>query len=313
MESDPKISVIVPVYNVEKYLNKCVESIVNQTYKNLEIILIDDGSPDNCPKICDDWAEKDKRIKVLHIENNGVANARNQGLSIVTGDYVGFVDSDDFVESDMFEILLKNLLDSDSDISVCGYQINDEDKIKSNTRNVSHIDAMKMIAMGDYKYGVLWNKLYNFEIIKDIKMPYFACCEDLVFNYYAFKNTNKIVECEDKLYHYMQNDESTVHGNFGIGAFDAVYSKEIILKEEHGTEIEKYAIRGLISSCFVVLSGVIQSGRFLDKYDYLKNYILNYKKEVYSSDLYPHLDKFKTFLLSLSPKMYNKLIMRKNK
>lgn len=307
------VSVIVPVYKTEKYLNRCLESIVNQTYKNLEIILIDDDSPDNCPQMCDEWAQKDNRIKVLHIENNGVANARNQGLSNATGDYIGFVDSDDFAEPDMFEILLSNILENDSDISVCGYQMNVEADVESNIRKVSRFDALKLIAMGDYKYGVLWNKLYKNEIIKDIRMPHFACCEDLVFNYYAFKNTNKIVECDDKLYHYMQNEDSTVHGNFGIGAFDAVYSKEIILNEQQGTELEKYAVRGLISSCFVVLSGVVQSGKFFDKYDYLRNHILNHKKDIYSSDLYSRLDKVKTALLTFSPKIYNKFIVRKNR
>ena len=114
MNSNPKISVIVPVYKVEKYLDKCVESIVNQTYKNLEIILVDDGSPDNCPAMCDEWAEKDERIRVIHKENGGLADARNAGMDIATGDYIGFVDSDDWIEPNMYEVLLKNALCMDS-------------------------------------------------------------------------------------------------------------------------------------------------------------------------------------------------------
>ena len=101
------ISVIVPVYNVEKYLDNCVESIVNQTYKDLEIILVDDGSPDNCPAMCDEWAKKDSRIRVIHKENGGVSSARNIGLDNVTGEYIGFVDSDDYLESNMYELLLQ--------------------------------------------------------------------------------------------------------------------------------------------------------------------------------------------------------------
>ena len=117
MNNNPKISVIVPVYKVEKYLDKCVESIVNQTYKNLEIILVDDGSPDNCPAMCDEWAEKDERIRVIHKENGGLADARNAGMDIATGDYIGFVDSDDWIEPNMYEVLLKNALKYDADIS----------------------------------------------------------------------------------------------------------------------------------------------------------------------------------------------------
>ena len=99
--NEPLVSVIVPVYKVEKYLDKCIESIVGQTYENLEIILVDDGSPDNCPTMCDEWAQKDSRIKVIHKENGGLSSARNAGLDACTGDYIGFVDSDDWIEPDM--------------------------------------------------------------------------------------------------------------------------------------------------------------------------------------------------------------------
>ena len=302
------ISIIVPVYKTEQYLDRCVESIVSQTYKNLEIILVDDDSPDNCPQMCDAWAEKDNRIKVLHIENKGVANARNQGLDIATGNFIGFVDSDDYIEPDMFETLLNNLTDNNADISLCGYQINEEENAVANLRMVTPLDAMKLICMGDYKYGVLWNKLYKKDLIKHIKMPDFVCCEDLIFNYYVFKNAQSIVECDSKLYHYFQNDESTVHSKFGIGAFDAVKSKEIMVEEQQGTSLEEYAVRGLVSSCFVVLSGVIQSGKCSDKYDDLRNLILKHRQDIYSSDLYTKKDKIKTFILSISPKLYNRFI-----
>ena len=306
------ISIIIPVYKVEKYLDRCLESVVNQTYKNLEIILIDDSSPDNCPKMCDEWAEKDSRIKVLHIENKGVANARNIGLSIATGDYIGFVDSDDYIELNMYEVLLSNLVDTNSDISVCGYQINEETDVDSNYHSVSQFDALKMICVGDYKYGVLWNKLYKRSVVDGIIMPNFVCSEDLVYNYYAFKNAASIVECDSKLYHYCQNENSTVHSEFKIGAFDAVTAKEIILNNEKGTKLEPYAIKGLINSCFVVLSGIIQSGKFFDKYDYLRNNIYKYKKTIYGSSLYSKEDRIKTRTLMFSKRLYNFLIKIKN-
>ncbi|MBO7334370.1 MAG: glycosyltransferase, partial [Lachnospiraceae bacterium] len=115
------ISVIVPVFEVEKYLKECIESILNQTYTNLEIILVDDGSPDKCGEICEEYAKTDNRIIVIHHENKGLSSARNRGLDIATGDYIGFVDSDDKIAPDMFEILLNNLKQYDADISICGF------------------------------------------------------------------------------------------------------------------------------------------------------------------------------------------------
>ena len=118
MKKNNLISIIVPIYNVEKYLKKCIDSIINQTYKNLEIILVDDGSPDNCGKICDEYAKKDNRIKVIHKENGGVSSARNVGVENATGEYIGFVDSDDYIEKDMYEVLINNLKKENADISI---------------------------------------------------------------------------------------------------------------------------------------------------------------------------------------------------
>ncbi len=114
------ISVIIPVFKVEKYLEKCIKSIVNQTIENLEIILVDDGSPDQCPKICDYWASKDSRIKVVHKKNGGLSDARNAGLDIAKGEYISFIDSDDWVALDMYEIMLKAMKEENADICACG-------------------------------------------------------------------------------------------------------------------------------------------------------------------------------------------------
>lgn len=312
--TSPLISIIVPVYNVEKYLDRCVESIVSQTYKNLEIILVDDGSPDNCPALCEEWAEKDRRIKVIHKKNGGVSSARNAGVEGAKGDYIAFVDSDDYIEQGAYEFMINSAVKDDSDILVCSYFADNTDD--ENTDNalwdVPQSDALSKIACGDYKYGVLWNKLYKKSVAENIMMPDLVCCEDLVYNYFAFKNAKKIKESNAKYYHYMSNDESTVHVSFGIGAFDAVKSKEIILKNEQGTSLEKYAVKGLINSCFVVLSGVIQSGNCFDKYDFLRDIILSYKKEIFNSNLYSNKERIKVFVLQISKKLYNYFIKRSN-
>ena len=158
--------------------------------------------------------------------------------------------------------MINSILKDDSDIFV-GSNYTDTDTVANTDEDawgVSQFDALSKIACGDYKYGVLWNKIYKKSILERVQMPDLVCCEDLAYNYFVFKNAKKIKESNSKYYHYMSNADSTVHGTFSYGAFDAVKSKEIILKNEQGTSLEKYAVRGLISSCFVVLSGVIQSG-----------------------------------------------------
>ena len=117
----PLISVIVPVYKVEKYLNQCIESVLAQTYQNLEIILVDDGSPDRSGEICEEYAKKDTRIRVLHKSNGGLSTARNTGLQIISGAYIAFLDSDDYLAPDMYETLYRELIENDADIAVCGF------------------------------------------------------------------------------------------------------------------------------------------------------------------------------------------------
>ena len=122
-EGIPKVSIIIPVYNVEKYLNRCIKSILKQTFRDFELILVDDGSPDKCPQLCDDWCKKDKRIWVIHKENGGQSSARNVGLEAARGEYIGFVDSDDWIEKDMLQLLYDSILKCRADISMCDYVI----------------------------------------------------------------------------------------------------------------------------------------------------------------------------------------------
>ena len=139
----PLISIIVPVYQMEAYLDECVQSMINQTYQNLEIILVDDGSKDQSPAICDAWAEKDSRIKVIHKPNGGASSARNAGLDIATGDYIGFMDSDDIIAEDMYEILLEALKSSNVGIAACSPQITSEDGRLLSKRSIPAKREMK--------------------------------------------------------------------------------------------------------------------------------------------------------------------------
>ena len=212
----PLVSIIIPVYNVEKYLDKCVASVVNQTYTNLEIILIDDGSPDNCPAICDAWKARDPRINVIHQQNGGLSVARNEGLKLATGEFIGFVDSDDWIEPQMVELLLTALLETEADIAVCRYQVDlgtskeVHEKIESTERNVySSEDALrKLLAVEGSICNYVWNKLYRKSVISKIFFPEGKMYEDIPWTAMAIGNSSTVVSIDCSLYHYFVSPES---------------------------------------------------------------------------------------------------------
>lgn len=208
-----KISVIIPVFNNEKYLRKCVDSVLTQTYSNLEIILINDGSTDLSGNICNEYASFDSRIRVIHKQNGGVSSARNCGLEIATGEFVSFVDGDDELEQDMYSFLSEKLNEFDTDIAHCGYKrVNENgDLVKevSGTHEVilqnSH-DAIECLLKGVYFTGGLWNKLYKCEVLKGL---YFcddlANNEDILFNVQAFNRAKSIVFADETKYKYYEH------------------------------------------------------------------------------------------------------------
>ena len=209
-----KISVIVPVYNVEKYLEKCIWSIINQTYSNLEIILIDDGSTDNSGKICDEFLEHDNRIKVVHKKNGGLSSARNAGLDIATGEYIGFVDSDDWIDVNMYDNLFKVAKQENSDIIECNFQKvydgkEEEVKIYNSfvINSFNNIEALKQHLNGKYFYRCVWNKLYRRILFKDIRFPEGKVAEDLFTTHQVFYKA-KIVSHVNFVgyYYYMRCD-----------------------------------------------------------------------------------------------------------
>ena len=317
---NPLISVIVPVYKVEKYLDKCLESIVNQTYTNLEIILVDDGSPDNCPAMCDVWAEKDSRIKVIHKENDGLANARNSGIEICTGEYVMFTDSDDWIDADMVEYLYSLIVEYDAEVSRCGYYTEYENGLPTGypeDMTVKLYDYnQRIIELTTAGFaGTAWNKLYKKSVIK--AHPYMkndGCSEDIMHNYRVYKDVEKTVFCDDPKYHYLIRENSITNNKFSFGAFDIIRAKTIVLNEnKNNSEVLPYAIRGFVMSAFIVLSGCIQNDMFPKERDELIKKIVGYKKEILKSNMYSKGDKAKTLLLSFSPSLYIKLIKRKYK
>lgn len=228
---DSLISVIVPIYNVEKYLNRCVDSIINQTYKNLEIILVDDGSPDNCPKMCDDYAEKDSRIKVVHKENGGLSDARNAGMKVATGEYVSFIDSDDYVSLDFYETLFQTMIDNDSDIVECGvvkfYEDNNFDEYSDDLK-VTNYDTLYaldgLINENPFKQHV-WNKLYKSNVALDIPYAVGKLNEDEFWTYQIFGKAKKVTRIYKTMYHYFQRGSSIMGNGYNIRRLDALEGK----------------------------------------------------------------------------------------
>ncbi len=217
---DKVLSVIVPVYNVQKYLPQCIDSILNQTYQNLELILIDDGSPDKCPEICDDYEKKDSRVKVIHKENGGQGSARNRGLDIATGDYIAFIDSDDYVELDMFAIMVKALEETNSDMCHCGFITHTglrtvlSDVPEENYILNSSEEILKEYFSFTFINGGPCAKIFRKKVFADLRYPEGVAREDVYIMHHAFAACDRAVHCGKCLYHYNIREGSSEHQEF---------------------------------------------------------------------------------------------------
>ena len=204
-----KISVIVPVYNSEKYLVECLESILDQTWKNLEIIVIDDGSTDCSGKICDDFALRDERIKVIHQDNHGVSYSRNVGLKNSTGELISFIDSDDTLDLDMYELLIGFMNEEKADIVHCGYKhiVKDEIRFIHDTKRIyvqNTQEALECFVSGRLFGGGLWTKLFCRDLIEDLSFrENLKINEDILFNFEAFAKAKKTVFVDYAKYNYI--------------------------------------------------------------------------------------------------------------
>ena len=225
---DELISVIVPIYKTEKYLRKCVESILNQTYQNLEIILVNDGSPDNSGLICDEYAKKDKRIKVIHQKNSGISVVMNNALDLATGEMIATVDSDDYIHEQFLEILLKNLKEYDADISVCNFTfVNDNEKYKTNRHRIdkeqkeiavlNRKEALGKLYGGSFAiHSFAWNKLYKKCLFENIRYLEGKMYEDIFIAHRLLDKASKVVVTECPLYYYLIRHDSITGETFNF-------------------------------------------------------------------------------------------------
>ncbi len=247
------ISVIVPVYNVEKYLKRCINSILGQTYNNFELILIDDGSPDNSGNICDEYVLKDSRVKVIHKENTGVSDSRNIGIGQAKGEYLTFIDSDDYISSDMLEIMYNDMIENNAEIVIGGRNIVNESDghiifQENNKKSVMNSEqALKELMIEKNFNCVSWGKLYKKELFNDYKFCVNTIiAEDLELLYKIFPICNKIVLDTTKgLYFWTNRSDSVTKSEYNDNWKKEIQITEEIIhffdKEYH--KIKKYAIQ----------------------------------------------------------------------
>lgn len=271
----PLLSVIVPVYKVEAYLDRCVDSIVGQTYDNLEIILVDDGSPDRSGEICDKWAAKDGRVKVIHKENGGLSDARNAGVKTATGDLISFIDSDDWIEPFFFEKLSKTIIDDDCDIVGCEYRIcdetnihNDKNDINENSISVQNFDRVSAMSnlIDNRIQQVVWNKLYKKSVIDGIPFEKGKYHEDEFWSYQVFARVNKYAAIDYVGYCYFQRSDSIMGEKYSVKRLDAVEAKVRRQKylEENMPELASKGRINLLLTCLYHGQNAIKK---LDKED----------------------------------------------
>ncbi len=288
MNNNELISIIVPIYNVEKYLVKCIDSIISQNYTNIEIILVNDGSSDDSGIICDEYARKDNRIRVIHKINSGISDARNVAIDKALGEYYTFIDSDDYVDVEYISTLYKNLLDNHSDISIGGYDTfyGKTDKKQSFDNIVKVYDnrgALENMLYQKNIYTSAWGKLYNKRLFANIRYPSGKNCEDLGTTYKLIYAANKISTITNPIYHYYYRLNGLSKAQFNITRMDGlVFAREILNSVEslgHGTR--KAAINRLFMEAIYILVTIYKNrANYINEYSECKNLIREYRQIV---------------------------------
>lgn len=317
MTTNPLITIIVPIYNSEKYLDKCIASIVNQTYKNLEIILLDDGSSDSTPEICDKWANNDSRIVCVHKENEGDVATRNRGIRMANGEYIAIIDNDDYMENDMIEFLYNLIVEYDADISRCGFWFEYEGTEKHTNASEDYTvklldfnEKIRDLLLSGHLSGVIWNKLYKAELIKKYQLEKIdGSADDILFNYRIVLDNPKMVCCDIPKHHYLIRENSMTTAKFGYGAFDIIRAKNIMLEKfKDNEDLYPYVEKSYVISAFIVLTGCLRNNACMDRYDEIRHSILAHKKAIFSSGMFSTSYKLKTVVLATFPALYNFII-----
>lgn len=314
MIESEKISVIIPVYNVEPYLGKCLDSLCNQTYRNIEIIAVDDGSTDNSGQICDIYSKRDSRVHVIHQENGGLSSARNRGLETATGAYIGFVDSDDWVGTEMYETLLSVLQDQEADIAACGLQF-----FPSDSRGVlpdgrimlynSEEALGDILTNGNLRFEV-WNKLYRKKCIGTIRFKKNQIHEDIFFTTQVLFRSSRTAFVNKPFYHYLQKRDGNTNSAFKENRLSVFEEFDALIRELKSREMENNAQRAEILRMIFLLSFYKMATDYHDTPKALIQALLERFDEYYPSlKDNPHFSeiRLKTWLFRVNPRLYYRL------
>lgn len=307
------ISVVVSIHKVEAYLNRCIESLLKQTYKDFEIILVDDGSPDNCPAMCDDWEKKVSKIRVFHKENGGLSSARNCGIEYAKGEYIIFPDPDDWVEPDYLETILAIREKYNADLSICGHYYGDNTNNKNASISIYNTEeALEQLMMPRSFCGYTWNKLYNMDIIREYNLRFdteLGMVQDLHFNVRYFQLCEKIVYDPKPLYHYVI-DSGGVTSRYTpltprkISGLKT-YEKIAEITHDKYPNIESVAYASLCNMCLEDIYIYYKSGmKSKETRNMLQKNFCEHRKVFYQSSAYTKRDKRFSSFVVLHPKLY---------
>jgi len=322
MNENVLVSIIVPIYKVENYLEKCLESIIAQTYNNLQIILIDDGSPDSCGEICDEYALKDSRIIVIHQKNMGLSAARNAGFEKVLGKYIGFVDSDDYIANDMYESLVNAIEKYDTDISMCSYYKVDNNVVSKpeypeiKDRIYTKNEALKELLIDHKIQNYVWNKLYRKELFSNVSFPEGKEFEDIATIFYIFEKINSIVKINKTQYFYVTRPESIVNDvsrkrinnylEFSIERYLYINKKYPELKIYNDYKLVGTTVRAFYDAINLKDADFLKSTNFKKLYDKFKSLMKNEGSLILS--LMDDEEKMNTCTLAYNIEYFKKLV-----
>ena len=319
---EEKISIIVPVYNVEAYLERCVESILKQTYTNLEILLVNDGSTDKSGELCDKLALRDHRIRVIHKENGGLSDARNRGIDEASSNLIGFIDSDDYIDEDMYETLYRQMVASKADLSMCGHydvyhQIPEKQVAEIKTWELMPEEAIKMVMEAKILSVTAVNKLYKKALFEQLRFRIGKIAEDAFIMVDLIHQCSKIVATNEKKYYYVHRENSITTQKFSLKFLNVIeaYEQNAKIISENYPDLYDVAIMRLNWAYFYVLDRLLVDNDFKDKVleDRLISYLKKNKKSILMDSRFTRARKMSFLALCLSRKLYLRILLAQTK
>lgn len=307
----PLISVILPIYNVERYLPLCMESLRAQTYENLELVLIDDGSEDKCAELCDRYARQDKRVTFYHKQNGGVSDARNYGLEHARGEYITYVDPDDFVDLDYIEYLYHILRKYDAKMSICQHRIRYsagtvKERGALGDEALSALDCLRRLLYHDVIDTSAWAKLYHRSLFRTVRYPVGRIFEDAAATYRLIKECDRIAVGYESKYNYVFHENSIVNSEFRPNKLDLIEVTDLMAEDirKWYPELEDAAVRRQVYARFSTLNQMLETQDYLETRNEIIRFIKEHKKDILWNRQAPRRDKEAMLLLLADYRLY---------